>query len=125
MTGRAALLYITAGASALLAAYGASYGVRASNLVLLAGLVGLLIATVAEFRIDRKLTVPFVGVAVVGAFFFAIGLPGLGRATCASDFATGICVAPGARERTVAAGVAAGIAIALLLVERRFVHRMR
>jgi len=111
---RAALVYLVVIIGALLAAYGASYGVRPSSLVFLSGVAivtALGIVEALSFR--RLLSIP-IAVVVTSFFFFVIGLPTLSLPVCPPPPGTVACAADGARERTL--GALAGVALGVVLV---------
>jgi hypothetical protein len=100
---RLILIYTTSILGALLAAYGASYGVRANNGVLVVGAAAVLLAAIAEYRSRRQVAALLAAIAVVAGFFGAIGLSTLNLPACPPPAGSVACVADGARERTVLA----------------------
>lgn len=99
--------------SAVLAAYGASYGIRVNNLVFILGLALTLLLTIAIFQRERRV-LGALWPAVLGfrALFAVSGLPALGRPEC-SETVTGAspggCAGAGARWTAVAALAGIGI----------------
>jgi hypothetical protein len=117
---RGALVYLLVVIGALLAGYGASYGVRASNLVFIAGIAVIALFAVVEWLTFRRvLTVP-VAIAVIGSFFFIAGYPTLSLPVCPPPAGVVACAADGARERTLVAlgGLVVGAVLTFALVAR-------
>jgi hypothetical protein len=103
VSSRLLLVHATSILGALLTAYGASYGVRANNGVLIVGAAAVLLAAVAEYRSRRQVAVLLAAIAVVAGFFGVIGLSTLNLPTCPPPAGSVACVADGVRERTVVA----------------------
>jgi hypothetical protein len=109
-------------ASALLLAYGTSYGPRPSNLVFVIGLALVLLMTVAIFERERN-ALRAIGPAVLGfAILFAVsGFPFLGRPVCATDGLSGfasssspVVACDGAGSRAMTIGAIAVVSVALV-----------
>ena len=118
---RAALVYLLVVIGTLLAGYGASYGVRTSNLVFMSGIgVIALFAAVEWLTFRRALALP-IAATVIGSFFLVVGYPTLSLPVCPPPAGVVACAGEGARERTLVAlgGLVAGGAFTLVLVARQ------
>ena len=115
-------------ASALLLAYGTSYGPRLNNLVFVCGVALTTLMTIAIFSRERN-SLRAVWPAVLGfALLFVIsGLPFLGRPVCATDGLSGFasssspvvaCAGAGSQAITIAA-IALGVAVVAAAVDWR------
>ncbi len=118
---RAALVYLLVVIGALLAGYGASYGVHASNLVFVTGVALIaLLAFVEWVTFRRALSVP-IAIAFIGLFFFVAGYRTLSLPACPPPAGVVACAREGARERTLGAlgGLVVGAAVTFGLVARQ------
>ena len=116
-------------ASALLLAYGTSYGPQLSNRVFLTGAALVALITIAIFRRERN-WLRAIWPAVLGfAILFAVsGFPFLGRPVCETDGLSGsassssplvACDGAGSRAITIAAIVLVGVALVAAVVDWR------
>ena len=116
-------------ASALLLAYGTSYGPQLSNRVFLTGAVLVALMTIAIFRRERN-WLRAIWPAVLGfAILFAVsGFPFLGRPVCESDGLSGFasssspvvaCAGAGSPAVTIAAIAVFGVALVAAVVDWR------
>ena len=116
-------------ASALLLAYGTSYGPRLNNLVFVYGVALTTLMTIAIFSRERN-SLRAVWPAVLGfALLFVIsGLPFLGRPVCESDGLSGFasssspvvaCAGAGSQAITIAAIALVGVAVVAAAVDWR------
>ena len=116
-------------ASALLLAYGTSYGPQLSNRVFLTGAALVALMTIAIFRRERN-WLRAIWPAVLGfAILFAVsGFPFLGRPVCESDGLSGFasssspvvaCAGAGSQAVTIAAIALVGVALVAAVVDWR------
>jgi hypothetical protein len=109
-------------ASALLLAYGTSYGPRPGNLVFLAGAALVFLMTAAIYGRERSV-LRAIWPAVLGfAILFAMsGFPVLGRPGCETVGGSGVvaCATATARVREIGAIALVVGALAVALVDRR------
>jgi hypothetical protein len=114
---RAALVYLLVVIGALLAGYGASYGVRASNLVLIAGIGLIALFAVVEWLTFRRFVAVPIAITLIGVFFFVAGYPTLSLPVCPPPPGQVGCAGEGARERTLEAlaGFVVGAVLTLAL----------
>jgi hypothetical protein len=107
--------------TAVLAAYGASYGIRLNNLVFIVGLALTLLLTIAIFQRERNvLRALWPAVLGFSGLFAISGLPALGRPEC-SDTVTGAspsgCAGAAAHQIAVAALVSVGVAALVAVID--------
>jgi len=116
-------------ASALLLAYGTSYGPRPNNLVFVYGVALTTLMSIAIFSRERN-SLRAVWPAVLGfALLFVIsGLPFLGRPICSTDGLSGFgssstpvvaCAGAGSQAITIAAIALVGVAVVAAAVDWR------
>jgi hypothetical protein len=116
-------------ASALLLAYGTSYGPRPGNLVFLTGAVLVALTTIAIFSRERN-WLRAIWPALLGfAILFAVsGFPFLGRPVCATEGLSGFasssspvvaCAGAGSQAMTIAAIALVGVALVAAVADRR------
>ena len=116
-------------ASALLLAYGTSYGPQLSNRVFLTGAALVALMTIAIFSRERN-WLRAIWPAVLGfAILFAVsGFPFLGRPVCESDGLSGFasssspvvaCAGAGSQAVTIAAIALVGVALVAAVVDWR------
>ena len=110
---REALVYLLVVIGALLGGYGASYGVRASNLVFVAGIAVIAVLALVEWLSFRRVLAVPVAITVIGLFFFVAGYPTLSLPVCPAPAGQVACAGEGARERTVVALAAFAIGAVL------------
>lgn len=103
MKFRAGLVYLLVAIGALLAGYGASYGVRASNLVFIAGIALIALFAVVEWLTFRRVLAVPIAITVIGLFFFVAGYPTVSLPVCPPPAGQVACAGEGARERTLEA----------------------
>jgi hypothetical protein len=116
-------------ASALLLAYGTSYGPRPNNLVFVFGLALTALMTIAIFTRERNwLRALWPGVLGFAILFAVSGFEFLGRPVCETDGLSGsgssdrpfvACAGSGSQAITVAAMVLVGAAVAAAVVDWR------
>src|SRR2546423_1543511 len=107
--------------TAILAAYGASYGIRLNNLVFIIGLALTLLLTIAIFQRERNvLRALWPAVLGFSALFAVSGFPALGRPEC-SDIVTGAtpggCAGAAAHQMAIAALIMFGVAIVVAVID--------
>ena len=117
MKFRAGLVYLLVAIGALLAGYGASYGVRASNLVFIAGIALIALFAVVEWLTFRRVLAVPIAITVIGLFFFVAGYPTVSLPVCPPPAGQVACAGEGARERTLEAlaGFVLGAVLTLAL----------
>ncbi len=116
-------------ASALLLAYGTSYGPRSSNLVFLNGAALTALMTIAIFSRERNwLRAIWPAVLGFAVLFAASGFPFLGRPVCETDGLSGFasssssvvaCAGAGLQAMTFAAIALVGVALVAAVVDWR------
>jgi hypothetical protein len=118
---RAALVYLLVVIGALLASYGASYGIRATNLVFVAGIAVIALFAAVEWLTFRRAVAVPIAITVMGLFFFVVGYPTLSLPVCPPPPGLVACAGEGARERTLGAlgSLVLGALFTFILARRR------
>ena len=113
MNLRVGLVYLLVVIGAVLTGYGASYGVRASNLVLISGIALITLFAFVEWLTFRRVLAVPIAIGTIGLFFFVAGYPTLSLPVCPPPAGQVACAAEGARERTL--GALGGFALGAVL----------